>query len=149
MGYLSTSKVLFASTASGNSVYYQIGISSGSAVLEKTFNGVTSTSNVTAVTPGRFPYQRPLSGPQQSGSKSDSAMLRTSAGKIAPSANNSGSLYQPFTISIEGTNPGKLQQSANPFSAYNDGISDAVAWGPINMQSATSTTVQLRKVTLV
>ena len=143
VGYLSTSKVLFADTTAGDSTYYQYGISSGSPVLEKTFQTVSSTTVVTVQVPGTTTYSRPLAGPPQSGS-GNQVMLRTSAGKIAPAYTDT----RPFTVSIDGTNPAKLQQTANPFVAYNDAISEAVAWGPVNIQSTTSTTVQLRKVTL-
>jgi hypothetical protein len=143
-GYLSTSKVFFASGTSGNSSYYQYGISSGSPVLEKSFQNVTSTSVVTVGVAGLSEYTRPLSGPQQSGSGNSSISLRTSAGKLTL-ANTTN----PFVASIDGTYPAKLQQSANPFSAtYNDGISEAVVWGIPTSQAASTTTVQLRKVTL-
>jgi hypothetical protein len=142
-GFLSTGKVFYSAAASGSSSYYQYGISAGSAVLEKTFDNVTSTTVITATVPASAAYSRPLSGPPQSGSN-DSPMLRTSAGKIAPASAS----VLPFTVSIDGTNQPKLQQSANPFTAFNDAISDAVAWGMPSIQSATSTTVQLRKVTL-
>lgn len=144
VGYLSTGKVFFASTTAGQSTYYQYGISSGSAVLEKTFPNVTSTTVVTARVLGNTPYTRPLSGPPQSGS-GDQPVLRTSTGKISPAT----SLLLPFTTSIDGTYSAELQQTANPFNTYNDGISDAVAWGIPTAQAANTTTVQLRKVTLV
>jgi hypothetical protein len=143
-GFLSTGKVFFSSATSGSSLYYQYGISSGSPVLEKSFPSVTTTSTVTAKVPGDAAYTRPLSGPPQSGSN-NSVMLRTSAGKIAVASAST----DPFVVSIDGTIPGKLQQSANPFTAYNDGISEAVAWGIPTALKASTTTVQLRKVTLV
>ena len=143
VGFLSTGKVFFSS-ATGNSAYHQYGISSGSPVLEKSFPSVTATSPVTAAVLGDAAYTRPLSGPPQSGS-GNSVMLKTSAEKIAVASASTS----PFVVSIDGTNPGKLQQSANPFTAYNDGISEAVAWGIPTSQLASTTTVQLRKVTLV
>ena len=146
VGYLSTSKVFLASNTAGTSNYYQYGISSGSAVLEKTFQTVTDATAVNARVVGLAPYVRPLSGPPQSGS-GNATMLRTSAGKIA--TGTSASL--PFVASIDGTYPAKLQQSANPFvtvNTYNDAISDAVVWGFPTAQAASTTTVQLRKVTL-
>ena len=144
VGFLSTGKVLYASTTAGQSDYHQYGISAGSAVLEKSFQNVTSTSVVTVQVPGTASYSRPLAGPPQSGS-GNNVMLRTSAGKIAPGT--SGLL--PFTASFDGTSPAKLQQIVNPFASYNDGISEAVAWGIPTSQRANTTTVQLRKVTLV
>jgi len=146
VGYLSTSKVLLASNTAGTSTYYQYGISSGSAVLEKTFQNVTDTTAVTARVVGLAPYTTPLSGPPQSGS-AKATMLRTTAGKIATGT----SVSLPFVASIDGTYPAKLQQSANPFVAlntFNDAISDAVGWGFPTAQAASTTTVQLRKVTL-
>ena len=93
---------------------------------------------------GGSSYARPLSGPPQSGSGNNPLTLRTAAGKIVTSNTQS-----PFVASIDGTYTAKLQQSANPFSnTFNDGISDAVAWGFPTSQGV-STTVQLRKVTLV
>ena len=144
VGYLSTSKVLFAPSATGNSAYYQYGISSGSPVLEKSFLSVTSQSVVTVQVPGPDGYGSPLSGPPQSGSV-NSVILRTATGKIA--VGSSGVLS--FAVSIDATSPAKLQQSANPFTTFNDGISDAVAWGIPSSQAAGTTTVQLRKVTLL
>ena len=146
VGYLSTSKVFFASATAGTSTYYQYGISSGSAVLEKTFQNVTNATVVVVAVAGLSPYTRPLSGLPQSGSGTSLISLRTSAGKMVIGNN---SVLNPFCASIDGTYPAKLQQSANPFNAYNDAISDAVCWGLPSSQSSTSTTVQLRKVTLV
>jgi len=143
VGYLSTSKVLLASNTDGQTTYYQYGISSGSAVLEKTFQNVTDTTAVTVRSLYYAGYVRPLSGPPQSGSN-NTPMLRTSAGKIAVGTSS----LLPFTASIDGTYPAKLQQSANPFLAYNDAISEAVVWGIPTSQAASTTTVQLRKVTL-
>jgi hypothetical protein len=143
VGYLSTGKILFSSFTAGNSAYYQYGISSGAAVLEKTFQNVTSTTAVTAQTAKVAFYSTPLSGPPQSGGN-QVPMLRTSAGKIAAGFSST----QPFTTSIDGTNPAKLQQSANPYVAYNDAISDAVNWGVPALTSGTATTVTMRKVTL-
>lgn len=145
VGYLSTSKVFFASGTSGNSSYHQYGISSGSAVLEKSFPNVTSVSVITTGLVIGAEYVRPLSGLPQSGSGNAGVSLRTSTGKI--------SLYGtqlPFVASIDGTYPAKLQQSANPFvnNTYNDGISEAIAWGIPTSQAANTTTVQLREVTL-
>ena len=88
-------------------------------------------------------YPRPLSGLPQSGSQNSPLVLRTSTGKIAASNTTS-----PFVVSMDGTLPAKLQQAANPFTAYNDGISEAVAWGIPTSQAANTTTVLLRKVTL-
>lgn len=143
VGYLNTGKVFFASNTAGNSTYYQYGISSGSAVLEKTFQNVTSTSVVTASMAA--PYFRPLSGPNTSANTNFSISLRTSSGKFA--RGNTGQL--PFAVSYDGTYPAKIQQAANPFISFNDGISEAVGWGIPNPQSTTTTTLQLRKVTLV
>lgn len=144
VGYLSTGKVFLAPIADGNSSYYQLGISAGSVVVEKSFENVTDITAITARTQGTSPYSRPLSGPPQSGS-GNIPMLRTSAGKIV--SGTAG--YSPFSTSIDGTYPAKLQQSANPYTAFNDGISEAVGWGFPTSQDANTTTVQLRKVTLV
>jgi hypothetical protein len=143
VGYLSTSKVFLSDTTSGGSRYHQYGISSGAAVLEKTFQTITSTATVTAWTAGRSPYTAPLSGPPQSGSNQNT-MLRNSSGKIAVGISSTA----PFTTSIDGTNPAKLQQSANPFRPYNDAISDAVNWGIPETTSGTATAITMRKVTL-
>lgn len=142
VGYLSTGKVFFASNTGGQSNYYQYGISSGLAVLEKSFQNVTSTSVVTVATAA--PYFRPLSGPTTSSNAQSVIGLRTPSGKFA--RGNTGQL--PFAVSYDGTYPAKLQQSANPFASYNDGISEAVVWGIPNPISGTTTTLQLRKVTL-
>lgn len=143
VGFLSTGKVFYSGT-SGNSIYRQFGISSGAAVLEKAFPNVTSTSVITAQVSGTAGYTVPLGGLPQSGSNR-SVALRTSTGKTSVGSSN----VQPFATSIDGTNPAKLQQSANPYTAtYNDGIDAAVAWGFPSTQSATTTTLQLKKVTL-
>lgn len=144
IGFLSTGKVFFAASAAGNSSYYQFGISSGSPVLEKTFQNMTSTSVITTGLLSSANYSRPLSGLPQSKSGDNPIVLRTSAGKIVLS-----NTQLPFVASIDGTYPAKLQQSANQFTSYNDGISDAVAWGIPQVTSANATTIQLRKVTLV
>ena len=141
-GFLSTGKIFITNVASNGSAYYQYGISSGSPVLEKTFPSVTNASVVVSTnTPF---YSRPLSGPPQSGSGAATVTLRTSTGK-----NTTSNTSSPFVVSIDGTYPAKLQQSANPFSSYNDGISNAVAWGIPTSIAANITTVQLRKVTLI
>jgi hypothetical protein len=143
VGYLSTSKVFFASNASGNSRYNQYGILSGSAVLEKAFPNVTSTSG--AVLPiGSATYFQPLSGLPQSASTNNPLILRTTAGKCVISETQ-----LPFVASIDGTYTPELQQSANPFTSYNDAISQAVVWSMPTTQIANATTVQIRKVTLV
>lgn len=143
-GYLSTGKIFLASSISGQSNYYQYGISSGAAVLEKAFQNITSTSVITTQVLTASTYARPLSGPPQS-SSNQSIILRTSSGKIA--AGTSGLL--PFVVSVDGTYPAKLQQTANPFTAYNDAISDAVNWGIPATTSGTATSIIMRKVTLV
>lgn len=140
-GYLSSGKVFFATTNAGNSAYYQYGISAGAPVLEKTFQNVTNVAAVT--TPTTTIYSQPLSGLPQSSSNKNT-ILRTSAGK---STNGSSTTF-PFLVSFDATYPAKLQQSANPFTAFNDGISDAVNWGLPTPTSSTATTIQLRKVTL-
>ena len=143
VGYLSTEKILWAYSASGSSVNIQYGISSGSPVREKTFQSVTSTSPITATAFSSAYYTRPLSGPPQSGSNVET-IQRTSAGKIAPGY----SALNPFTVSIDGTYATKLQQVANPFASFNDGISEATVWGLPQTTSDTATTIQLREVTL-
>ena len=144
VGYLSTSKIFLASTTAGNSTYYQYGISSGAAVLEKTFQNITNvtTTDITASL-GTYGYTRPLSGLPQSASN-NSIGLRTSAGKTAPASTTTS--Y--FTVSIDGTYPAKLQQSANPYTAFNDGIDTAIAWGIPSTTSGTATSIIMRKVTL-
>ena len=141
-GFLSTGKVFYSTTVANSSIYYQYGISSGSPVLEKSFPNVTNAS-VNVVANPAF-YSRPLFGLPQSGSANTPITLRTSTGKIAASNTTS-----PFVVSMDGTLPAKLQQSANPFTSYNDGISEAVVWGIPTSQAVSTTTVQLRKVTLV
>jgi hypothetical protein len=143
VGFLSTGKIFIATTTAGNSAYNQFGISSGAAVLEKTFDTTTSTTVVTAEVPNIAPYSNPLSGIPQSASNKPT-LLRTSSGKSAVATSS----VQPFAVSIDGTNPPKLQQTANPFTAFNDAIDTAIAWGLPTTQSTTTTTVQLRKVTL-
>jgi hypothetical protein len=140
VGFLSTGKVLVSSATAFNNSYKQYGISSGNPVLEKTF---AVAFNGTPGTVGSAPYGVPLSGLPQSGSAKQ-PILRTSAGKLAV-ANSE----KPFVSTIDGTSPGTLQQAANPFVSFNDGISDAVAWGLPTTESATTTTLQIRKVTLV
>ena len=140
VGFLSTGKVLVSSTTNFNNSYKQFGISAGNPVLEKTF---AAAFNGAAATVGSTPYGNPLSGLPQTGS-AKLPILRTSTGKTAVA-----NAEKPFTSTIDGTSPGTLQQGANPFTSFNDGISDAVAWGLPTTQSATSTTLQIRKVTLV
>ena len=144
-GYLSTGKVFYANNNSGTSSYYQYGISSGSPVVEKAFPSVTTSSPVTAGTMGTATFANtPLSGLSKSGSGNDPIQLRTSAGKIVMS-----NVQIPFVTSIDGTYPAKFQQAANFFTSFNDGISEAIVWGIPTSQAASTTTVQLRKVTLV
>jgi hypothetical protein len=140
VGFLSTGKVFASSSTASSTSYYQFGISSGSPVLEKSF--ITDLYNSSGSV-GSAPYGNPLSGLPQSGSNK-LPILRTSTGKLALARTTLS-----FVSSIDGTSPAKLQQAANPFLSFNDGISDAVAWGLASMQSTTSTTVQIRKVTLV
>jgi len=146
IGFLSTGKIFFATSASGDSSYYQIGISSGSAVLEKTFQNMTTTYSLSADQIVQTPagYGRPLSGLSRTSSGAG-AGLRTSTGKVC---NGTSSTF-PFTLSFDGTVQAKIQQSANRFTAYNDGISTAVVWGMPGILSASATNIQLRKVTLV
>ena len=140
VGFLSTGKVLVSSATVNVNAYKQFGISAGNPVLEKTF-GYTYYAETEVA--GDAPYGNPLSGPPQSGS-AKSPILRTTAGKLAVPFGE-----KAFTSTIDGTSPGKINQGANPFQSFNDGISDAVAWGLPTTQSATSTTLQIRKVTLV
>jgi hypothetical protein len=140
VGYLSTSKVFLGSTNNPGS-YYQYGISSGSAVLEKTFSLSYATATTGNIAGAAYSY--PLSGPRQSGSGFNPIALGTSTGKLALS-----NTTLPFLASIDGTNSAKLQQTANTFISFDDAISDAVAFGIAKSQSATTTTVELKKVTL-
>jgi hypothetical protein len=147
VGYLSTSKVFLANTTSGSSQYYQYGISSGNPVEEKRFDNATSTTAVTAQTfTGSFnTYSTPLGNFTTNNNYSVPA-IRTSTGKTALGYAS----LTPFTISIDGTYAAKLQQAANPgFVNYNDAISGAVTWCIATTTSATATTFQVRKVTLV
>ena len=145
VGYLSTGKIFFASNVAGNSQYCQYGISSGAAVLEKTFQSITNTTTVTAQTLNIATYNYPLSGPPQSASN-NTASLRTSTGKTCPATSNT----QPFATSIDGTNYPKLQQTANPYlTTFNDAISDSVAWGVPTSTGSTATVFAIRKVTLI
>jgi hypothetical protein len=141
-GYLDSGKVFYSASTAGSSNYYQYGISSGAAVLEKTFQNVTST---TVVTVNGFDggYNRPL-GNFSTNNNYTYATLRTSSGKVAPGS----SLLLPFTYSIDGTYTAKLQQSAMSFQSYNDAIYSDVVWGFAQTQSTTATTHQIRKVTL-
>jgi len=145
IGFLSTGKVFFASSASGDSSYFQYGISSGAAVLEKSFQSVTSTYTLGAdqIVQTNNGYVAPLAGLSQSAS-GNGVTLRTATGKVI---NGTSGLF-PFTLSFDGTVQAKLQEVANPFSVYNDGISEAVGWGLPNVTSDSATTIQLRKVTL-
>lgn len=142
VGYLSTSKIFLAATASGNSQYIQYGISSGNPVEEKRFPSVT---NASVVTVGGFvsSYGVPL-GNFVTNNNYTYPTMRTSAGKVAGSA-----LTNPFTFTIDGTYAAKIQQGANPFQNFNDAISSAVSWGIATSESTTTTTIQVRKVTLV
>ena len=145
IGFLDTGKVFNGSTTAGISQYYQFGISAGDAVVEKTFQTVTNQTVVTATNFTGCFYSQPLSGPPQSKS-GQAIVLRTSTGKVAPAFTSTN----PFTISVDGAYPAKLQQGANPFQlTYNDAISDASAWAIPSTNAASATTIQLRKVTLV
>jgi hypothetical protein len=141
-GYLSTSKVLVVSSTAGTSSYTVYGIAGATPELEKSFQS-TALSTTTRTMASAL-YSRPLSGPPQSGSGNQPS-LRTSSGKLAAGLASSS----PFTASIDGSNAAELQQSANPFSTYNDGISEAVVWGLPTASKDLNTAVQLRKVTLV
>ena len=143
-GFLSGNKILFSSITPGNTAYLQYGISSGSPVLEKTFENITSTSTITTYAFESGTYRPPLSGPPQSGSAMPT-ILRTTAGKIAPALSG----QRPFSITIDGTSHAKLQQYYFPFntSAYNDAISTAVCWG-LPTSTGANTTLQVRRMIL-
>ena len=147
VGYLSTGKVFLQSTVIGDSFYTQYGISSGAPVLEKSFQTGTSQSTIVVQTfAGNTFYNPPLSGLKVSGSNSTPILLRTSTGKTAPPCTTNG---LAFCISIDGSNVAKTQQAPFPApSAYNDGISTSIAWGIFNLQSTTTTTLLVRKITL-
>jgi len=146
VGYLSTGKVFLSSVTNGNSSYYQYGISSGAAVVEKTFPNVTSTTTIVVQTFGNTVYyNQPLSGPAVSGNNSSFVPLRTSAGKTSYASTT----FLPFSTSIDGSYIAKTQQS--PYTStgvFNDGISTTTAWGFPALQSTTTTNLVIRKIVL-
>jgi len=113
VGYLDSGKVFVSASAGGTTSYAQYGISSGSPVQEKIFQ---TTSNATYVTTYTFVssfYAPPLAGPPNSANYNYYPILRTAAGKIAPALSETF----PFSISLDGTNPAKLQQGYSPYLA--------------------------------
>lgn len=144
VGFLSTEKVLLG-TSDGSGDYYQYGISSGAAVLEKTFPLVFS--NTLARPPGAVgTYTQPISGPPSS-NETKFISVRTSSGKVSLPAVGTSTL---FTASFDGTNIAKVQQATYTVGsiAYNDAISSAVAWALIPNVIANGTNLQLRRIEL-
>lgn len=144
VGFLSTEKVLLG-VVSGNGDYYQYGISSGAAVLEKTFPLLFS--NTFATPPGAIgSYTQPLSGPPSS-NESKPISVRTSSGKVSLPAVGTSVL---FTASFDGTNIAKVQQLTYTGGSvvYNDALSAAVAWAVIPIVIANGTNLQIRRIEL-
>jgi len=145
VGYLSTGKVFLSSTSTNSSLYWQYGISGSNVVLEKTFP--TVTQNIVTTFATQPYYTQPLSGPSVSGtSGTQYNPLRTAAGKTATGAVQAIS----FVISIDGTYVAKVQQNSGNLSNtnWNDGISTATGWTFPLLQSASTTTLQIRKSVL-
>jgi hypothetical protein len=142
VNYLSTEKIFTASATAGNSSYAIYGISSGSPVLEKSFQdntaGVTGLQTFT----GGFYYSYKNAGLPIS-SSDGYCLLRTSSGKIATP---SGQYL--FSISLDGNYVAKVQQNVNQFNVQNDALSTAVCWGCQPSPAVGRTTMLLRKITL-
>jgi hypothetical protein len=142
VGFLSSGKVFTSITTSGNSVYYQYGISSGSPVLEKQFNNVSNVNSATTLSLNGA-YGVPYAGPPNSGNGATALSIRTSSGKTVPLQ----AAAVPFVISIDGTSNGKYQQGvAFNGSQITDALSNDTGWNVLILQTATTTTLQLIKV---
>jgi hypothetical protein len=141
IGYLDSEKVFWGVNATSSSAYLVIGNSSGTAVVEKTFQDI-GNSNVAQSLYEELRYRQPLSGPTQS-ANGNNIGLRTASGLLTPAFNNG----RTVSYSVDGVTLPKQQQSANAYLSYNDAISTAVVWGLPN-SSGNTTTVQLRRVTL-
>jgi len=161
VGYLSTGKVFLCSTAGTGYTYFQYGISSGAAVLEKTFPSAVNSSTTTGIASSAgygAPYAPPLSGPPVSGTQNynsttygQTLSLRTSTGKTALMQSN----QVEFVASIDGNNVSKLQQSPNLLGYSNgtsgstsDALSTATGWFVYPTIVASSTTLQIRRIVL-
>ena len=145
VGYLSTGKIFLTPDVLVNGVYTQYGISSGAAVLEKTFAAIYPPSALNNSQQSR--YNQPISGlPNSSYSGTTATTLRTSSGKFSVG----GGVNTPFVMSMDGTSIAKLQQTGYAVATvvYNDAISTAVGWGIPTVQIATTTSLPIRKITL-
>jgi hypothetical protein len=142
VGYLSTGKLFTSSGTSGNSLYRQYGISSNSPVLEKTFSNVSNVNSSTTLSL-HGAYTTPYAGPPNSAGGATGLSIRTSAGKTVP-LQTSG---VPFAISIDGTSFGRYQQGVVfNGSQVTDALSGDIGWSVQQLQTSTTTTLQLIKV---
>jgi hypothetical protein len=150
VGFLSTGKIFLSSTSTNNNIYYQYGISSGSAILEKRFDNAGTATTTAIGNPYGGNYKFPLSGPPNSGNYyaggSNNLSLRTSTGKTC--SMQSGVVE--FVTSIDGNYAAKLQQSGItlPDNSVSDALSTATGWYVYSTLSTTSLTLLLRKMVL-
>jgi hypothetical protein len=149
VGFLSTGKVFLSSITGGSSAYSQYGISSGSPVLEKTFQSAVSATTTVIGTPTGGQYKPPLSGLPNSGNNYSvnavNLSLRTSTGKTA---SMQGTLE--FVGSIDGNTVAKIQQNGITIAnnSVSDALSTATGWYVYQTLSATSLTLNMRKMVL-
>jgi hypothetical protein len=142
VGYLSTGKLFTSSNTSGNSTYYQYGISSGSPVLEKQFSNVSNVNSATTLSLNGA-YGVPYAGPPNSANGASGLSIRTSAGKTV----SLQAAAVPFAISIDGTSNGKYQQGvAFNGSQITDALSGDTGWSVLILQAPSTTTLKLIKV---
>ena len=144
VGYLSTGKVFLTTNGVVTLSYAQYGISSGAAVLEKTFDNVYPSTG--ANMQQQSTYTQPISGLPNSAYGATATTLRTSSGKFAPS----GTGGAPFSPSMDGTSIAKVQQSAYTVNSvvWNDALSTAVGWGIPTLQVGSTTSMPIRRITL-
>jgi hypothetical protein len=145
-GFLSTGKVFVTANAftspNPDGSYRQYGISSGAAVLEKTFPAVYTNAGLNIQ--NQATYTQPISGLPI---LSSAISLRLSSGKIAPI----GGATEPFSTSADGTSISKLQQSAFTVNSkvYVSALSTAVGWAAVSIGVLNTTSLQLRRIELI
>jgi hypothetical protein len=140
-GFLSTGKVFLTSSATFDGSYRQYGISSGAAVLEKTFPAMYISTGLNIQ--NQSTYTQPISGLP---TFSSAISLRLSNGKIAPI----GGATEPFSTSADGSSISKLQQNAFTVNSkvYASALSTAVGWTPVSIGVLNTTSLQLRRIEL-
>jgi hypothetical protein len=145
-GFLSTGKVFVTTDLTIDGSYRQYGISSGAAVLEKSFPAMYISTGLN--TQNQATYTRPISGlPTSINANTITISLRLSSGKITPI----GGSNLPFSTSADASSISKLQQNAFTVNTavYSSALSTAASWANISIGVLNTTNLQLRRIELV